>query len=297
MDDNQRIVLITGCTDGSAGSALARQFQRRGCRVFAAARSLDKMQSLADLDGVDRLAMDVTSAAQIAAAVDAVRAATGAGGRLDVLVNNAAAFNLMPLADQNLDDARAMFDVNVFGPLAVVQAFLPLLLAAASSSSPGTRPVVANIGSVSAAAEPVFQGAYAASKAALSAMSGVMRKELAPLNIRVATVVSGAVATGFKAGNAPWKVPVETSLYAALAGAVESKESAGPAGAMSPDDYAARVVGDLLGANPGPAIYRGRFTTLVWLMGWLGWYGMTDAMDIKKNELDKLKVPEVEKTS
>lgn len=107
MHDNQRIVLITGCTDGSAGSALARQFQRRGCHVFAAARSLDKMQSLADLDGVDRLAMDVTSAAQIAAAVDVVRVATGGGGRLDVLVNNAAAFNLMPLADQNLDDARA----------------------------------------------------------------------------------------------------------------------------------------------------------------------------------------------
>ncbi|KAK6193918.1 hypothetical protein LQW54_011985 [Pestalotiopsis sp. IQ-011] len=291
MHDNQRTVLITGCTDGSAGSSLARQFQRRGCRVFAAARSLDKMQSLADLDGVDRLAMDVTSAAQIAAAVDVVRAATGGGGRLDVLVNNAAAFNLMPLADQNLDDARAMFDVNVFGPLAVVQAFLPLLLAATStsSSSSGSRPVVANIGSVSAAAEPVFQGAYAASKAALSAMSGVLRKELAPLNIRVATVVSGAVATGFKAGNPAWKVPTETSLYAALAGAVESKESAGPAGAMSPDDYAARVVGDLLGANPGPAIYRGRFASLVWLMGWLGWYGMTDAMDIKKNGLDKLK--------
>lgn len=189
-----------------------------------------------------------------------------------------------------------MFDVNVFGPLAVTQAFLPLLLAAASSSS-GTRPVVANIGSISAAAEPVFQGVYAASKAALFAMSGVMRKELAPLNIRVATVVSGAVATGFKAGNAPWKVPVETSLYAALAGAVESKESAGPAAAMSPDDYAARVVGDLLGANPGPAIYRGRFATLVWLMGWLGWYGMTDAMDIKKNGLDKLKVPELKQAS
>lgn len=106
MHDKQRIVLVTGCTDGSAGSALARQFQRRGCRVFAAARSLDRMQSLADLDGLDRLAMDVTSAAQIADAVVAVRAATG-GGRLDILVNNAAAFNLMPLADQNLDDARA----------------------------------------------------------------------------------------------------------------------------------------------------------------------------------------------
>lgn len=114
MHDNQRIVLVTGCTDGSAGSALARQFQRRGCRVFAAARSLDKMQSLADLDGVDRLVMDVTSPAQIAAALDAVRTATGGGGRLDVLVNNAAAFNLMPLADQNLDDARASMFALLF---------------------------------------------------------------------------------------------------------------------------------------------------------------------------------------
>ncbi|KAK6078655.1 short chain dehydrogenase [Seiridium cupressi] len=116
----QKVVLITGCTDGSAGAALARQFQLRSCRVFATARQLEKMKALADL-GIDTLVMDVSSQPQIDTAVETVREA--AGGRLDILINNAAAFNLMPMADQNIDDARAMFDVNVFGLLAVTQSF------------------------------------------------------------------------------------------------------------------------------------------------------------------------------
>ncbi|ETS87033.1 hypothetical protein PFICI_00861 [Pestalotiopsis fici W106-1] len=286
MQHNKHIVLVTGCTDGSAGAALARHFHIRGCRVFAAARSLDKMQSLADL-GMDTLAMDVLQPAQITAAVDAVRSATG--GRLDILVNNAAVFNLMPLADQDLDDARAMFNVNVFGMLAVTQAFLPLLTATAAV---GGRPLVANVGSISAQAEPVFQGIYAASKAAVAAMSGVMRKELAPLGIRVVTIVSGAVATNFKQGNKPWRVP-EGSLYSALAGDIESKQSAGSSYAMEPDDYAKKVVGDLLGVNPGPAIFRGRFSSAVWLLSWFGRYGMLDSMEIRDAGLNIVKYPEI----
>ncbi|KAF7540854.1 hypothetical protein G7054_g1024 [Neopestalotiopsis clavispora] len=286
MSDNKHIVLVTGCTDGSAGAALARQFHLRGCRVFAAARSLDKMQSLADL-GIHTLAMDVSQPDQIAAAVDAVGKATE--GRLDILVNNAAAFNLMPLADQNLDDARAMFNVNVFGTLAVTQGFLPLLTASAAAGG-RARPLVANVGSISGLAEPVFQGTYAASKAAVAAMTGVMRKEFAPLGVRAVAVVSGAVATNFKQGNSPWQVPGE-SLYSALAGDIEGKTSAGSSYAMSPDDYAKKVVGDLLQTNPGPAVFRGRFSTAVWLVSWLGWSGMLDSMEIKNAGLDVAQVP------
>ncbi|KAK9418535.1 hypothetical protein SUNI508_08023 [Seiridium unicorne] len=212
----QKVVLITGCTDGSAGAALARQFQLRGCRVFATARKLEKMKALAEL-GIDTLGMDVSSQPHIDTAVETVREA--AGGRLDILVNNAAAFNLMPMADQNIDDARFMFDVNVFGLLAVTQSFLPLLIAA------GGEAVVSNVSSISAPSEPVFQGVYAASKAAVFAMSGVMRKEFVPLGVRVVTIMSGAVDTNFR-DNSPWKVPRD-SWYYGLADDIEGKKAAG----------------------------------------------------------------------
>ena len=65
---SQRTVLITGCSEGGIGAALAAEFHRRGCRVFATARNVDKMQSLRAL-GIEAVAMDVTSDASIAKAV------------------------------------------------------------------------------------------------------------------------------------------------------------------------------------------------------------------------------------
>lgn len=276
----QKVVLITGCSDGSAGAALARQFRLRGCRVFAAARKLEKMSALAEI-GIETVMMDITSPAQIDAAVQTVRKATG--GQLDVIINNAAAFNLMPMADQDIDQARGMFNVNVFGLLAVTQAFLPLLTAA------GGDAVVANVSSISVPAEPVFQGIYAASKAAVFTMTGVMRKEFAPLGVRVVTIMSGAVDTNFME-NSPWKVPRE-SLYFVLADGIEGKKSTGGNGAMPPDQYAKRVVNDLLGLKFGPVVYRGKFATTLWVLGCIGWYGMMDSMDIKNAGLDSVKLP------
>lgn len=277
----QKVVLITGCSDGSAGAALARQFQLRGCRVFATARKLEKMKGLVEL-GIDTLVMDVTSRADIDAAVETVRKSV-AGGKLDILVNNAGAFNLMPLIDQNLDDARAMFNVNVFGLLAVTQAFLPLLLAA------GPGAVVANVSSISVTAEPAFQGVYAATKAAIFTMSGVMRQEFAPLGVRVVTIMSGAVDTNFRE-NSPWRVP-EGSLYRGLAADIEAKASTEGSGAMAPDAYAKKVVGDLLHPKQGPVIFRGKFATAVWVLTWFGWYGMVDSVNIRATKLDTVKVP------
>jgi NAD(P)-dependent dehydrogenase (short-subunit alcohol dehydrogenase family) len=223
--------------------------------------------------------MDISSQPQIDAAVEAVRTATG--GKLDILINNAAAFNLMPLADQNLDDARKLFEVNFFGLLAVTQAFLPLLIAI------GGDAIVANVSSISVTAEPVYQGIYAASKAAIFTMSGSMRKELAPLGVRVVTIMSGAVDTNFK-DNSPWKVPKD-SFYYELAGEIESKKSTSKFKGMAPDAYAKKVVGDLLRSCPGPVIFRGKFASAIWVLSWLGWYGVLDSSDIQGNKLDTIK--------
>ena len=79
-------VLITGCSKGGIGDAVAQEFHSKGIRVFATARNLAKIEHLKSL-GLDTLQLDVTSAESIKHAVAEVEAATG--GKLDFLVNNA----------------------------------------------------------------------------------------------------------------------------------------------------------------------------------------------------------------
>ena len=78
-------VLITGCSEGGIGDYLARDFHKRGHRVFATARDLKKVEHLSVL-GLEVLALDVTCPESPTAAVEDVRAITG--GTLDFLVNN-----------------------------------------------------------------------------------------------------------------------------------------------------------------------------------------------------------------
>jgi 1-acylglycerone phosphate reductase len=81
----KKSVLITGCSKGGIGDALATTFHKKGLRVFATARSLSKVQHLKEL-GLDILPLDVTDEDSIKKAVESVKAATG--GTLDILVNN-----------------------------------------------------------------------------------------------------------------------------------------------------------------------------------------------------------------
>jgi NAD(P)-dependent dehydrogenase (short-subunit alcohol dehydrogenase family) len=85
-------VLITGCSEGGMGDYLARDFHKRGFRVFATARNLKKVEHLKAL-GLDVLALDVTSEESISAAVKDVKAITG--GTLNFLVNNSGSGKLL----------------------------------------------------------------------------------------------------------------------------------------------------------------------------------------------------------
>lgn len=80
-------VLITGCSDGGIGSALAVAFQARGFKIYATTRSVSKMRLLDKIESIVLLPLEVTSASSIASVVDTVKSATD--GRLDYLVNNA----------------------------------------------------------------------------------------------------------------------------------------------------------------------------------------------------------------
>lgn len=121
-------VLITGCSNGGIGSALAHVFQSRGYHVFATARTLSKMSELAELSRVTLLTLDVTQSSHIAAATESVQRQTG--GTLDYLINNAGRNHFSPTLDANIEESKRIFDINLWGTLAVTQAFAPLVIKA-----------------------------------------------------------------------------------------------------------------------------------------------------------------------
>lgn len=82
----QKTVLITGASEGGIGDGLAQKFHSRGLRVFATARSLEKMKHLKEM-GMEVWSLDVTARESIEETVAKVKELTG--GRLDFLVNNA----------------------------------------------------------------------------------------------------------------------------------------------------------------------------------------------------------------
>ena len=128
-------VLITGCSAGGIGSALAEEFHTRGHHIFATARSLSKMSHLETLPNITLLELDVTSQESINTAVRSVEAKTN--GKLDYLVNNSGQAMTMPALDTDLDQAKKLFDVNFWGVVAVTQAFSPLVIAATKGTIVG----------------------------------------------------------------------------------------------------------------------------------------------------------------
>src|SRR6195952_1373824 len=117
-----RSVLITGCSNGGIGSALTVSLSKHpDVHIYASARNIDKMSDLASLPNVTLLSLDVTSPPSIDAAFDKIQKTTG--GKLDYLVNNAGSGYTIPYLDTDLEVARKMFEVNVWGPMRVTQAF------------------------------------------------------------------------------------------------------------------------------------------------------------------------------
>jgi NAD(P)-dependent dehydrogenase (short-subunit alcohol dehydrogenase family) len=180
-------IVITGASTG-IGQACALALDGRGYRVFAGVRGQEAGQRLRGRASarLTPLRLDVTEAASIAAAAGQVKDAVGDAG-LAGLVNNAGIVFAGPLEILPLDELRKQLEVNVIGPIAVTQAFLPLLRRA--------RGRIVNMSSISGRLAGPYLGPYAASKYALEAMSDALRLELRTWGIAVALVEPGCIAT------------------------------------------------------------------------------------------------------
>lgn len=139
---SKKTVLITGCSEGGIGAALARAFKAKGYQyqVHATLRNPAKAGALGKIDGIEISTLDVTKPDSISQCVQYIETKTG--GKLDVLVNNAGADLTMPLLDVSIEEAKALFELNVWAVLSLTQAFAPKLVKA--------RGTVVNINSVAA---------------------------------------------------------------------------------------------------------------------------------------------------
>jgi len=193
MSGDRRSVVVTGASTG-IGRATAKALVEQGLRVFGSVRKQADAASLREEFGgeVQPLLFDVTDGEAIAEAVSTVQEALG-DTTLAGLVNNAGVALPGAMMHQPIDELRRVFEINVFGLVAVTQAFLPLLGARRDPAGPPGR--VVNISSVSGRLSVPFLGAYAASKHAVEALSDALRRELMIYGIDVIVVQPGAIET------------------------------------------------------------------------------------------------------
>ena len=176
----QKTVMITGAGSGfGKGASLA--LAERGHTVIATTETEEQAEALrAEAPQLTVTKLDITTG-------DVARASEW---DLDVLINNAGAGQTGPLADVPIDRVRRLFDVNVFGTLAVTQAVLPRMVARGS----GRVIIMSSISGVLSA--PAF-GPYSMTKHALEAMGKAMRGELAGQGVDVCLLNPGPYLTGF----------------------------------------------------------------------------------------------------
>ena len=180
-------VVVTGTSTG-IGAAAALHLADEGFWVFAGVRRAADADALAERTSgeLTPLLIDITDAGMIASAVETVSQAVGDRG-IAGLVNNAGIVRPGPLEFQPMDDFRTQLEVNLFGHVAVTQAFLPLIRIGKGR--------LVNVGSIGGRLVLPLHGAYSASKFAMEAVTDAFRLELREWNIHVSLVDPGGSAT------------------------------------------------------------------------------------------------------
>jgi NAD(P)-dependent dehydrogenase (short-subunit alcohol dehydrogenase family) len=177
--DAPKAVLVTGASTG-IGRNVTERLAKAGYIVYAGARKDADLAALNAIENVQAIRLDVTKQQDVDAAVATI---TRAGRGLYGLVNNAGVASVGPLATMNMDEIDLQLQVNVYGPVRMTRAFLPLLL-----ESKGR---ITTIGSISGILAGKDLNAYSMSKHAMEAFTDSLATELAPQGVIVNIVEPG----------------------------------------------------------------------------------------------------------
>jgi NAD(P)-dependent dehydrogenase (short-subunit alcohol dehydrogenase family) len=175
----QKAVLVTGASTG-IGRKITERLAAEGWFVYAGARKDKDLAELDAIENVQAVRLDVTSAAEIAAAVETI---TKAGRGLYGLVNNAGVAIRGPLVETREEDFHYVMDVNVYGPYRVTRAFSPLIIAEQGR--------ITTISSISGILSAPGLGVYSMSKHAMEAFGDALAGEMAPLGVHASLVEPG----------------------------------------------------------------------------------------------------------
>ena len=214
---------ITGVSRG-LGQALAQAALDRGDTVIGTVRS-GAAPLAAGQGALHVLQLEMTDAAAIAATVD--EAFRLAGGRLDVVVNNAGYGLLGATEDASDAEVERLFAVDVLGPFRVLRAALPRLRAQGAGH-------IINITSIAGRAPNAGSGLYAAAKHALEGLSASLAQELQPFGLKVTAVAPGAFRTDFLSDHSIRRSARRAPGYEASVGQAQARF----------DEMAGRQIGD-----------------------------------------------------
>jgi NAD(P)-dependent dehydrogenase (short-subunit alcohol dehydrogenase family) len=247
-----RSAAVTGA-GGGLGRDIALGLAAKGYVVFGTAMSAVEVQDLKDASGgrVSLTVCDMTKEESVKAWAAGVSDALGDSG-LDILINNAGILTPGPIEVLPLDAIRREFDVNVFGALSVMNAFLPALRKA--------RGRIVQVSTWTASVPLPFNGPSGASKAAMEVFATVYRAELKRFGIDVVVAAAGNMKTGGPAktaaalkrvtdGMTPAQRELYGSSFATFADKLNGMQSAGLESGL-----AAKRVIELAEQVPAPSI-------------------------------------------
>jgi NAD(P)-dependent dehydrogenase (short-subunit alcohol dehydrogenase family) len=239
-------ILITGASSG-IGHAAALHLADAGYTVFAGVRNEADRERLAlERPNLRPIVLDVTVPADLSRAMESVAAS---GEPLAGLVNNAGIAVGGPLEYLPMEEIRRQFEVNVYAPIAMTQAALPLLRA--------SRGRIVFVGSIAGRLSAPFVGPYSASKAALASLVDALRQELASTGISVSLLEFASVKTPIWAKGRTGKdrlvevmPPEATQRYAPLVNAIVNVTQHEERHGMEPAVIAAAILQTLQGPKP-----------------------------------------------
>jgi NAD(P)-dependent dehydrogenase (short-subunit alcohol dehydrogenase family) len=228
----KQVWFITGSSRGF-GRALVRAALEAGDLVAATAR---RPEQLADLsaeygDAICPIALDVTDAAAVAAAISEAR---GHFGRLDVIVNNAGYANVSPIETTTNEDFRAQFETNFWGVYHVSKAAIPVLREQGGGIVMQFSSMGGRVGGSPGIAS------YQAAKFAIDGFSRVLAAETAPFGVRVIVVEPSGFRTDWAGSSMIIRDIPEA--YAGTVGAINRRVRQNPAGPAGDPARAAEIL-------------------------------------------------------